>query len=104
MPSRMRLAQVSGRGYSSRYPIIHEPRCGKAEAMMDKWYYGLHRLDNILMFVNLTVGLLLGLSCTIGGLTLIIFGAVSHTSWTVSLFGLSSSVNDITPGVLLFIA
>ena len=71
--------------------------------MMDEQHYGFHRLEGILTFVNLTVGLLLGLSCIIGGLTLTIFGAVSHTSWTMSLFGLSNSVNDAAPGVLLFI-
>jgi hypothetical protein len=70
---------------------------------MDKRYYGSHRLESLLTFVNLTVGLLLGLSCIIGGLTLTIFGAVSHTSWTMSLFGLSSSVNYAAPGVLLLI-
>jgi len=49
------------------------------------------------------LGLILGLAAIIGGCVLGLHGAVGHTSWTASVLGLSSKVNDAAPGVILFI-
>ena len=66
--------------------------------------YGFHRLGIIVRFVNLAVGLLLGLSGLIGGLTLIILALVNQPNWiTISLFDLSSGVHDATLGIFLII-
>lgn len=49
------------------------------------------------------LGLVLGLACILGGVILGIRGVTGSTSWTAEAFGLSSNINDATPGVVLFV-
>lgn len=49
------------------------------------------------------LGLLLGLASIIGGIILGLNGVAGSTSWTASVLGLKSQVNDAAPGVVLFI-
>jgi hypothetical protein len=49
------------------------------------------------------LGLLLGLASIIGGVAMGLNGVAGATSWTASLLGLKSQVNDAAPGVVLFI-
>jgi hypothetical protein len=48
-------------------------------------------------------GLILGLVCIFVGLALGLSGVVGNTSWTASLLGLSTSLTDATPGVIVFV-
>jgi hypothetical protein len=43
------------------------------------------------------------LACIIVGAILSLAGAVGHTSWTASALGLSTSLNDAAPGVIVFV-
>jgi hypothetical protein len=54
-------------------------------------------------FAFAIVGLALGLVCIVGGIILTLSGAVGHTTWTTSILGFSSKLNDAAPGVLLFV-
>ncbi|MGA9770060.1 MAG: hypothetical protein WBV94_13540 [Blastocatellia bacterium] len=49
------------------------------------------------------LGLTLGLSSIIGGMILGLNGVAGSTSWTASVFGLESKINDAAPGVVLFV-
>jgi len=49
------------------------------------------------------LGLIFGIFVIIGGVVLGLHGVVGSTSWTASIMGLKSEVNDATPGVVLFI-
>jgi hypothetical protein len=49
------------------------------------------------------LGLVLGLTCILGGVILGLRGVTGSTSWTAKAVRLSSNVNDATPGVVLFI-
>jgi hypothetical protein len=49
------------------------------------------------------LGLLLGLACILGGVILGLRGVTGSTSWTADALGLSSNINDATPGVVLFV-
>lgn len=49
------------------------------------------------------LGLILGLASIVGGIIMGLHGVAGSTSWTASVLGLSSSVNDAAPGVVLFI-
>jgi len=48
-------------------------------------------------------GLVLGLSSIVGGSILGLNGVAGSTSWTASLLGLESQINDAAPGVVLFV-
>lgn len=65
--------------------------------------YEFHRLGIKLKFVYSLVGLLLGLSCIIAGVVLGLAGVTSHTAWTANALGLSTSMTDATPGVIVFV-
>jgi hypothetical protein len=54
-------------------------------------------------YIYAILGLVLGFACIIGGLVLCLHGIAGHVSWTASLLGLSSKINDAPPGVVLFI-
>ncbi len=49
------------------------------------------------------LGLVLGLASIIGGVVLGLHGVAGSTSWTAKFLGLSSQINDATPGVILFV-
>jgi|GEM_PF-1944244 len=49
------------------------------------------------------LALILGLTSMIGGVILGIRGVTGSTSWTAKLLGLSSTINDAAPGVVLFV-
>lgn len=49
------------------------------------------------------LGLVLGLASIIGGVVLCLNGVAGATSWTASLLGLETELNDAAPGVVLFI-
>ena len=61
-----------------------------AEAIKGEYSYG-------------KLGLILGLSSIVGGIILGLNGVAGSTSWTASLLGLESKINDAAPGVVLFI-
>lgn len=65
--------------------------------------YEFHRLGIKLKFAYSLVGLLLGLTCIIAGVILGLGGVTSHTAWTASALGLSTSMTDATPGVIVFV-
>ena len=48
-------------------------------------------------------GLALGLICVLGGMILFLKGISGSTSWTASLLGLNSKINDAAPGSVLFV-
>lgn len=48
-------------------------------------------------------GLVLGLSCIIGGIVLFFHGITGSSSWTVKFLKLESNISDAAPGVILFI-
>lgn len=50
-----------------------------------------------------TLGLILGLISILGGILLVFNGAVGSTSWSASILGFKSEINDAIPGVVLFI-
>jgi len=49
------------------------------------------------------LGLILGLAAIIGGVVLCLNGVVGSTSWTASVLGMESQINDAAPGVILFV-
>ena len=49
------------------------------------------------------LGLLLGVLSIVGGVVLGLNGVAGSTSWTASLLGLKSQINDAAPGTVLFI-
>src|SRR5262249_39842112 len=49
------------------------------------------------------LGLILGIAAIVGGVVLGMHGIAGSASWTMSLLGLESHINDATPGVVLFI-
>jgi hypothetical protein len=49
------------------------------------------------------LGLVLGLSCVIGGVVLFLHGVVGSTSWTARILGAESHISDAAPGAVLFI-
>ena len=49
------------------------------------------------------MGLILGLSCIVGGVVLGLNGVAGSTSWSAKLLALESQINDAAPGVVLFI-
>jgi hypothetical protein len=63
----------------------------------------IHRLGLKLKFVYSMTGLFLGLACIVAGVILGLAGVAGHTSWTASLFGLSTNITDAAPGVIIFI-
>jgi len=54
-------------------------------------------------YIYASLGLVLGLAAIIFGSVLCLNGVVGKTSWSASLFGLTSKINDAAPGVVLFI-
>jgi TRAP-type C4-dicarboxylate transport system permease small subunit len=62
-----------------------------------------HRLGLKLKFVYSLVGLLLGLACILVGAWLCLRGITGHSTWAVSTLGLSSNLNDASPGVVVFV-
>jgi TRAP-type C4-dicarboxylate transport system permease small subunit len=68
--------------------------------MMD---YELHKLGLKLKFAYSMVGLAVGLACIGAGVVLGLNGVAGHTSWTASVFGLSTNLNDAAPGVIVFV-
>ncbi len=48
-------------------------------------------------------GLILSLFCIIGAIVLFIHGITGSTSWTASVLGLETELNDAAPGTVLFI-
>ena len=63
----------------------------------------LHRLGLKLKFAYSMVGLFLGLACIVAGVILGLSGVAGHTTWTASLLGLETNLNDATPGVIIFV-
>jgi phosphotransferase system glucose/maltose/N-acetylglucosamine-specific IIC component len=63
----------------------------------------LHRLGVKLKLVYSLAGLLLGFSCIAAGVVLGLAGVAGHTTWTASLLGLSTSMSDAAPGVIVFV-
>jgi hypothetical protein len=49
------------------------------------------------------LALSLGLASIVGGVILGLNGVAGSTSWTASLLGLESNINDAAPGVVLFV-
>jgi hypothetical protein len=61
------------------------------------------RLVIALEYAYGAMGLLLGLSCIVGGCVLGLNGVAGSTSWTASFLGADSTINDAAPGVVLFV-
>lgn len=57
----------------------------------------------ILKAVYSIIGLLLGFACIVVGLVLSLNGVSGHTSWTAEALGLSTTLNDAAPGVIVFV-
>jgi hypothetical protein len=62
-----------------------------------------YRLGLKLKFVYCMVGLFLGLTSILVGAWLCLRGVTGHSSWAVSMLGLSSNLNDASPGVIVFV-
>jgi hypothetical protein len=54
-------------------------------------------------FIYSLAGLVLGLTCIIGGIILFLHGVTGSTSWTAKVIGLESNISDAAPGAVLFI-
>jgi len=63
----------------------------------------LHKIGMKYKFIYSMFGLVVGILCIAAGTFLGINGVVGHTSWTASLFGLSTNINDAAPGVIVFV-
>jgi hypothetical protein len=46
------------------------------------------------------LGLLVGIICVVAGMLLLLHGIAGHTSWTASILGAKSELNDAAPGVV----
>jgi hypothetical protein len=67
-------------------------------------YHSIVKLTIVLKFVYSMTGLLLGLSCILGGIFLFFSGVSGSTNWTAKILGAESTINDAAPGTVLFIA
>ena len=63
----------------------------------------LHKIGMRYKFIYSMFGLVVGTLCIAAGTFLGISGVVGHTSWTASLLGFSTNINDAAPGVIVFI-
>ena len=63
----------------------------------------LHRLGLKLKFAYSVIGLILGLACILTGAVLGLAGVSGHTTFTASMLGLSTNLNDAAPGVVVFV-
>lgn len=61
------------------------------------------RLAIILKFIYSVIGLILGLVCILSGVVLGLAGVVDKTTWVASALGLSTSLTDAPPGVIVFV-
>lgn len=64
---------------------------------------GTARIVIIMEYAYGVLGLLLGLCCIVGGCVLGLNGVAGATSWTASVLGAESTINDAAPGVVLFV-
>ena len=58
---------------------------------------------NLYQFIYSMAGLVLGLTCIIGGIVLFLHGVTGSTSWTAKILGAESKISDAAPGAILFI-
>lgn len=54
-------------------------------------------------YVYSLAGLVLGVICVTGGITLFLHGIGGSSSWTAKFLGLSSKLSDAAPGTILFV-
>lgn len=54
-------------------------------------------------FIYSLAGLGLGLICIVGGTALLLNAVAGTTTWTASLLGFETKLNDAAPGVVLFV-
>jgi hypothetical protein len=71
------------------------PRNSSSEAVIKRAILG--------EYIYSTISLILGLAAIIAGSVLCIYGVTGHTSFTASLLGLNTNLNDAAPGVVLFV-
>jgi hypothetical protein len=74
-----------------------------AAKVIPAWNNELTKLALKLKFIYSMTGLFLGLACILSGVVLGLNGVFGKTSWTASLLGLSTSLTDATPGVIVFV-
>jgi membrane protein implicated in regulation of membrane protease activity len=58
----------------------------------------------MLQLVYSIAGLLLGLTCIVGGILLFFHGVTGSSSWVGQFIGLQSKLSDAAPGTVLFVA
>jgi hypothetical protein len=63
----------------------------------------LHKIGMRYKFIYSTFGLVVGTVCIAAGTFLGVSGVVGHTSWTASMLGFSTNINDAAPGVIVFV-
>jgi cytochrome b subunit of formate dehydrogenase len=63
----------------------------------------LHKAGMKYKFIYSMFGLVVGILCIAAGTFLGLSGVVGHTSWTASMLGFSTNINDAAPGVIVFI-
>jgi hypothetical protein len=54
-------------------------------------------------YIYASIALVLGLASIVAGSLLCVYGVAGHTSFTASLLGLNTNLNDAAPGVVLFV-
>jgi apolipoprotein N-acyltransferase len=57
----------------------------------------------VLQLIYSLAGLVLGLSCVIGGILLFFHGVAGPTSWVGEFIGVQSKLSDAAPGTVLFV-
>src|SRR5258706_5581469 len=67
------------------------------QAERDRADAEFRRLGLKFRFFYSILGLILGLACILAGSILGLFGVVGHTSFTASLLGLTTNLNDAAP-------
>jgi hypothetical protein len=99
---RIGLFTVSGANFRSDQPaqssceVLADKTKGSeaakivASAVRGEYIYGIF-------------GLTLGICSIFGGVAMGLHGVAGSTSWTAKVLGLSSTINDAAPGVVLFV-
>jgi hypothetical protein len=84
-------------GSGAFYHLELSPDFAKSLADKDKDFF---RRANAYEFWYAVLGLVVGITCVVGGLVLFLHGVTGSTSWTAKVLGAESQVSDAAPGVV----
>jgi hypothetical protein len=105
--SIVRSQQLAGRLEMGRFKVEGQNVPGPASKVKigpSKFVVGDgDDLLRILQLIYSLCGLLLGLACIIGGVTLFLCGISGATKWTANFIGGGTELTDAAPGAILFV-